>query len=244
MPPFFIKTTDQCGPFASGQEELRAYLGNKYTEKSETHLVEEWSAMARQSPEQIEEFYRSTDAYLFDLTNWHASTRFPYAEVIGSFACRHGFRHLLEFGCGIGTDGLKLLQRGFEVTFYDFRNPSTEYLEWRLAKRGGKGTIRYAGEDELPAADLTFAIDVLEHVVDPAATLRRLGARTKALVPHFPITTQKGKYPMHFHLPKRELRGVLRQEGFRRVSNPAQWRYRNSLLLPWEAPEFWLNTHA
>jgi SAM-dependent methyltransferase len=241
MPRFWVQTSDVCGPFASGQEELRAFLGDKYAAPSDFRLIEGWQASTRKTPREIEDFYRSTDAYLYDLTKWHSSNRFPYAEVIGDFAWRHGFKRLLEFGCGIGTDGLKLLQRGFEVTFYDFRNPSTEYLKWRLTKRGSKAAILYAGEDDLPTSDLTLAIDVIEHLVDPAGTLKELASRTKALVPHFPITTQPRKYPMHFHLKKRHLRRVIRDQGFRRVRDLSQLRYKWALVL-WlsETPDFWL----
>ena len=237
---FWIQTTDVCGPFLSGEEELRTFLGDKYSHKTYAHLAAEWKSSSRKTPREIEEFYRSTDVYLYDLTDWHLSNRFPYAEVIGDFALRHGLRRLLDFGCGIGTDGLKLLQRGFDVMFYDFRNPSTEYLEWRLAKRGTKAPILYAGEDPLPENDLTFAIDVIEHVVDPAGTLKELANRTKALVPNFPITTQKHKYPMHFYLRKRQLRRVIRQQGFRRVWDLSQLRYKWGLLLPTETPDFWI----
>ncbi len=242
MPRFWIRITDVCGPFASGEEELRAFLGDKYTAKSDSRLIGEWQSSTRKTPQEVEQFYRSTDAYLYDLTEWHASNRFPYAEVIGDFASRYDFKRLLDFGCGIGTDGLKLLQRGFDVTFYDFRNPSTEYLKWRLAKRGSKGAILYAGEDELPVTDLTFAIDVIEHLVDPVDTLKELASRTKALVPHFPITTQQYKYPMHFHLKKRELRRVIRDRGFRRVWHMSQLRYKWGLLLPSETPDFWIRS--
>jgi SAM-dependent methyltransferase len=240
MEHFLIPTTDVCGPYVSGEEELRAFLGDRYTAEAGSCLIRDWESSPRETPEAVEDFYRSTAGYLYNLTRWHASNRFPYAEVIGDFASRHGFKRLLDFGCGIGTDGLKLLERGFDVTFCDFRNPSTEYLKWRLEKRGSQAPILYAGEDQLPATDLTFAIDVIEHVVDPAGTLKELAGRTRALVPHFPITTQKHKHPMHFHLRKRQLRRVMREEGFRRVWNLAQFRYKWALLLPTEMPDFWV----
>jgi hypothetical protein len=242
MRPFFwIEHIDACGAFVSGKAELRTFLGGKYKDKTESDLAREWAKISRQTPEQIEEFYRTTDGYLYNLTEWHAANRFPYAETIGDFAASKGFRHLLEFGCGIGTDGLKLLARGFNVTFYDFRNASTEYLKWRLEKRRLKATILYAGEDEPPKNDLTFAIDVIEHLPDPGTTLKELAARTNALVPHFPITTQQHKYPMHFHLNKRQLRQVIRGQGFRRVRPLSQLRYKWGLLLSLsETPDFWL----
>ncbi len=208
------------------------------------HLIDEWIAQPRETPQDIEEFYRGTDVYLYDLTQWHASSRFPYAAAAGAFAARHGYKNLLDFGCGIGSDGLRLLNWGFEVTFYDFRNPSTEYLEWRLKKRGiGKNVIKYAGEDELPYSDLTLAIDVIEHVVRPSETLKTIAGRTKALVVHLPLTTQKHKYPMHFDLNKPQLRRVIKEEGFHRVRDFSSLRYKNGFLL-WltESPEFWLKT--
>ena len=245
MQRFWIQTTDVCGPFASGEEELQAFLGDRYIANADARsgLIRDWQSSTRKTPQEIEEFYRSTSGYLYNLTRWHARNRFPYAEVIGDFASRHGLKRLLDFGCGIGTDGLKLLERGFDVAFYDFRNPSTEYLAWRLAKRRRKGTILYAGEDELPETDLTFAIDVIEHVVDPAATLRQLTSRTRALIPHFPITTQQHKHPMHFHLKKRQLRQVIRDEGFRRVWDMSQLRYKWGFLLPTETPDFWIRSN-
>jgi len=244
MPSFWISTSDIVGPFATGEEELKTFLGSRYAAKSSSHLVEEWAARSRDTSQDIEEFYRETDAYLYDLTKWHATNRFPYAEAVRHFAARHGLKRVLEFGCGIGSDGLKLLDWGFDVTFYDFRNPSTEYLEWRLKKRGiAKDIIRYAGEDELPPNDLTMAIDVLAHVVDAPATVNALAAHTKALVVHLPLTTQKSKYPMHFHLNKRQLRRMISEAGFSRQWDLSSLRYKKGLLL-WltEAPEFWLKT--
>ena len=41
-------------------------------------------------------------------------------------------RAVLDYGCGIGADGLLLLEAGYRVEFADFDNPSIEYLRWRL----------------------------------------------------------------------------------------------------------------
>ncbi len=38
---FWIPTSDVCAPFASGQEELRAFLGDKYTGKSDDELIQQ-----------------------------------------------------------------------------------------------------------------------------------------------------------------------------------------------------------
>lgn len=224
-----------------GEAELKAYLGDQYEIKDgKSELLRQWSDAPRENVHQVEDFYRSTDAYLFDLTQWHTTNRFPYAEVIGDFALRWGFKSLVDFGCGIGTDGLKLLYRGFDITFYDFRNPSTDYLKWRLQKRGLKAKILFAGEDELPSSDLTFVIDVVEHLPDPVATLAQIAQRAKGVVCHIPITLQLDQYPMHFQLDRKAIRSTIRRQGYKRVLSLSQFRYKRGALQFWEAPDFWV----
>ncbi len=226
--------------FASAREELRAYLAERGEELSASDLVGEWKAKERRSPEEIEGFYRETTAYLFDLTEWHSGKRYPYADIIGDFAAKHGCRRLLDFGCGIGADGLRLIERGFEVSFCDFRNASTEYLAWRLKQRGWDAKIYYAGEDELPANDLTFAVDVIEHLVDAPRTIGDLASRARAMVYHVPITLQQHRYPMHFPVDRRALGKAMREQKFRRVRDFSFLKYPRALAMMWEAPQFWL----
>ena len=235
-------STRTSQPFASAREELRAYLAEKGQTPAETDLVADWQAKRRQSPEEIEGFYRETNAYLFDLTEWHSGKRYPYADIIGDFAAKHGCRKLLDFGCGIGGDGLRLLERGFEVSFCDFRNASTEYLAWRLKQRGWDARIYYAGEDEPPQNDLTFAVDVIEHLVDAPRTIGDLATRTRAMVYHVPITAQQDKYPMHFKVDRGALSQAMKQRGFRRVRDFSFLKYPLALAMMWEAPQFWVRS--
>jgi hypothetical protein len=226
--------------FASPREELRAYLEERAQEAGGSDLITDWNAKPRHTPDEIEGFYRETNAYLFDLTEWHAGKRYPYAEIIGDFAAKHGCRRLLDFGCGIGGDGLRLMERGFEVSFCDFHNASTEYLAWRLKQRGWNSRIFYAGEDELPANDLTFAVDVIEHLVNAPKTIGDLASRARAMVYHVPITTQKHKYPMHFDVDRGALSRAMREQGFRRVRDFSFVRYPLAVAMFWEGPQFWL----
>ena len=83
---------------------------------------------------------------------------------------------VLDYGCGIGSDGLALLEAGYEVEFADFDNPSTAYLRWRLARRELSAPI-YDLDVEVPGGfDAAYAFDVIEHVDDPFALPRRAGA--------------------------------------------------------------------
>jgi 2-polyprenyl-3-methyl-5-hydroxy-6-metoxy-1,4-benzoquinol methylase len=102
-------------------------------------------------------------------------TKLPYLhELVGRL--EPGAR-VLEYGCGIGSDGLMLLAAGYRVEFADFDNPSTAYLRWRLEQRGLEAPV-HSLDGEVPTGfDAAFAFDVIEHVRDPWAFLRELEAR-------------------------------------------------------------------
>ena len=122
--------------------ELRAYLGAAYDhsrlERWEAQLDEEF---ARAPDEQS--FYRSSEGYLYNLTAFAVSgTKLPYLHDLVRLV-EPGAR-LLDFGCGIGSDGLALAEAGYDVTFADFDNPSTRYLRWRW-RGGARGPLPRSG---------------------------------------------------------------------------------------------------
>src|SRR5689334_22009926 len=102
--------------------ELKEYLGTQYDqrrlERWEEEVNEEFARVASEG-----ELYRSSEAYLYNLTAFAMSgTKDPYIAEI----CRRVPRgsRLLDYGCGIGSDGLRLIDAGYEVAFADFDNPS------------------------------------------------------------------------------------------------------------------------
>jgi len=225
--------------------ELKTYCKENFKEEEiVSSLINDWNSKPRDTRDSVEEFYSSTRAYLYDLTRWHSSLRYPYPMVTGNFARKNGFDHILEFGCGIGTDGLYLLEQGFKVSFYDFRNACTEYLSWRLKQRGFSANIYYAGEDELPENDLTLAVDVIEHLVDPENTLKSITKHTSAVSLHIPFMSFHKKYPMHFSVNKKRLYAVMRKNCFRHVQSPSFYLQDfRALLLFLEKPQFWIKDH-
>lgn len=158
-------------------EELQAYLGDDF----DRDLLHGHRRAVDEEMERIGDeaaFYRQSRTYLYDLTAFAAwDTKQPYRRALQR-AVPPGSR-LLDYGCGIGSDGLRLTRRGYQVEFADFANPSTEYLRWRLARRGIDAPV-YDLDGEVPGGfDAAFSFDVIEHVDDPIGFLEGLERRAR-----------------------------------------------------------------
>ncbi len=130
MPPAL---SSSCDP-AREQAELREYLGGSYDHSR----LQQYERVLDDEQRRIgdeQRLYRTSEAYLYNLTAFAMTgTKLPYLEELVA-AVPPGAR-LLDYGCGIGSDGLCLLEAGYRVSFADFDNPSTRYLRWRLERRG------------------------------------------------------------------------------------------------------------
>jgi SAM-dependent methyltransferase len=180
--------------------ELREYLGDAYDQRRLDRWEEEVNEELARS-ESEEELYRSSEAYLYNLTVFAMSgTKDPYLEEIA----RHvpaGSR-LLDYGCGIGSDGLRLIEAGYEVAFADFDNPSVRYLRWRLERRGLDARIFDLDREQPAGFDLAYAFDVIEHVDDQFDFLRRMeGAADRVLVNFLDEEAAEGDNPLHRDMP-------------------------------------------
>ena len=134
---------------AREQAELEEYLGAGFElrrlQDYEGELEREFAGFADERA-----FYRESESYLYNLTVFAMSrTKVPYLREL-TRQVEPGAR-LLDYGCGIGSDGLALLEAGYRVEFADFDNPSIAYLRWRLARRGLEAPI-WDLEREVPAA--------------------------------------------------------------------------------------------
>ncbi|MGI8633469.1 MAG: class I SAM-dependent methyltransferase [Solirubrobacterales bacterium] len=114
---------------------------------------------------------------------------------------------ILDYGCGIGSDGLALLEAGYEVEFADFDNPSTRYLRWRLARRGLDVPVHDLDAGVPGGFDGAYAFDVLEHLTDPVAVLEQIEQRT-ALVCVNLLEPAEDEPAVHHTLP---IGGLLRR---------------------------------
>jgi SAM-dependent methyltransferase len=211
--------------------ELEEYLGDAY---DEAHLRRWQEAvdeeLARIGDEQA--LYRTSQMYLYNLTVFAMSrTKEPYLADLADLV-PPGSR-VLDYGCGIGSDGLLLLEAGYDVGFADFANPSTEYLRWRLRKRGLEAPI-YDLDSAPPAPgwDAVYAFDVIEHVEDPFAFLGELERLAKLVVVNF-LEPVPDEPEVHHELP---LGALLDHVSTRRIRRYRHYHGRSHLVMYEDRP--------
>jgi len=146
--------------------------------------------------EDILDFYRNTDLYIYDLTWFWSHNRKMREEITGKW--KPGIGKVLDFGCGIGDYGLEYAMDNpsSDVDFYDINIHNLDYLEYRIGvyeaqKLVGKGKLKVYNEahgnllkKQEGVYGMIFAIDVLEHIKNPeetVAALRRMLSRNGTL---------------------------------------------------------------
>jgi 2-polyprenyl-3-methyl-5-hydroxy-6-metoxy-1,4-benzoquinol methylase len=151
---------------------------------------------------------------------WHANDPWPAANVaILDYAKTHSMQSYLDFGSGVGANGILFAKHGFDVTVADVSRTMLDFARWRLERRGLAAQFLYLREQALPSSryDLVSAVDVMEHVVNPARELKRLGRATKsggALVFNC-LTGIDPDKPMHIIHSSYDLYRGVRAAGFR-----------------------------
>jgi GT2 family glycosyltransferase/glycosyltransferase involved in cell wall biosynthesis/2-polyprenyl-3-methyl-5-hydroxy-6-metoxy-1,4-benzoquinol methylase len=138
---------------------------------------EAWVARSPDTRQQIELFYQTTDAYIFDLmVESHRDVRVTWRAAISKTLEEH-FAHvdrapkILDYGGGVGTDAMFWARRGFDVDYYDLPGVTSSFAGARFrAKRVPVRSIR------IPEAcyDAIVSLEVMEHLVDPLEHTRRI----------------------------------------------------------------------
>jgi SAM-dependent methyltransferase len=210
---------------AREESELRAYLGEDFRldrlQHYQQHLDEEFAEIGHEDT-----FYLTSRAYLYNLTAFAMTgTKLPYLRELTRLV-PPGAR-LLDYGCGIGSDGLLLLEAGYRVEFADFDNPSVEYLRWRLADRGLDAPIHDLEKGVPDGFDAAYAFDVIEHVPDAFAFLGEMQQRARLVCVNF-LEPEPGDQDLHHELPIADL---LRHVADHRLRHYALLHRRSHLVL-------------
>jgi 2-polyprenyl-3-methyl-5-hydroxy-6-metoxy-1,4-benzoquinol methylase len=218
---------------AREEAELRTYLGDDFRldrlQHYQEHLDAEFAEVGHEDT-----FYLTSKAYLYNLTAFAMTgTKLPYLRELTAHV-PPGAR-LLDYGCGIGSDGLLLLEAGYRVEFADFDNPSVEYLRWRLARRALEAPIHDLKQGVPAGFDAAYAFDVIEHVPDAFVFLGEMEQRAKLVVVNF-LEPEPGDQDLHHELPIREL---LDYVAARKLRKYALLHRRSHLVLYEPQPASW-----
>lgn len=164
-------------------DELASYLGtDRATAQMKAYqgcsnLAAEWRRMNPQTPKDIWLFYCQAENYIFDLAQWHMSDGLKQqTQRIVDFCRQQKLRRLLDYGCGIGEDGIALAEAGFEVTLADVPGKTLQFARWRVQQRGLQvHFIEIWDGDDSPLQetyDGIICLEVLEHLWNPPAILK------------------------------------------------------------------------
>lgn len=99
------------------------------------------------------------------------------SDLVHSLLQRHLPHHsrVLNYRCGIGSEGLRLTAAGLSVQFADHPGAPLDYLKWRLAERQLGMPVYELGEDSLPRDfDAAFCLDSTGQGSDPLQVLNDL----------------------------------------------------------------------
>ena len=138
-------------------------------------VADEWNQKLPQTPDKISDFYKQTGSYIFDLAGWHRGdpARRKLTETAISICKQNNVQKVLDFGCGIGQDGISFSGEGFAVTLADLPGKTLDFAKWRIERRNLN--IKIVNADGLSGmCDAILCFDVLEHLWEPEETVRYL----------------------------------------------------------------------
>lgn len=223
-----------------GLMELREYLGEKFVEyyDSSWALANEWNELNPTTNKEIFDYYKNTENYLFNLVIWHESgDRPPLQELLSELSAKYNLNSFIDFGCGVGTDSLFLLEKQKKVFMTDLIGNSTKFLNWRVKKRGLEKKAFLVDSEKVMGfsdSDMFWAIDVLEHLQDPLSVLDRLPENLKIFAHRSQFGDDaSGRHPSHLSFDGNLLNKGLFERGFveiQSVYGVSIWVNRNSIV--------------
>lgn len=197
-------------------EDLTTYLGLP----TETIAQEYWryrtgedtlaqERVARATDEAtVAAYYAMTPHYLYELSYWEASfDKQAWFRVLLCAAQKYNWRHVLDFGGGVGGLSLYLQSHGIDCDHLDIPGKTFDYAKWRFARHKlNVAVLDATSRNGLPQGfyDAVIAWDVLEHLFDLEGaidTIARLLRPNGWFISKSTFAESDGHH-LHIHLAK------------------------------------------
>ena len=176
----------------------------------------EWEQAAPKTAEDMRAFYGKTDAYVWSLSLYSASSNYDwYRNICRTMAELQNASPnkrlcALDYGSGVGETAILLASLGYQITIADVPGRTFEYAKHRLQRRGVAFRTVPVTED-LPHLegpyDVVVAFDVLEHIAEPDRIYKHLlrNLRPGGLIADVsPFDQDEGNYAgVHLHENRR-----------------------------------------
>lgn len=132
--------------------------------------------------DELLEWYRTTDAYIWELSAYHIDPGFNYIGMVDGIVTRlknEEVKKVLCLGDGIGDMTLACLRAGLDAAYHDLAQSRTaRYANMRIWSQTGKMPLDWSNAGWTPprippdSFDAIVASDFLEHVTDVEAWVK------------------------------------------------------------------------
>ena len=186
-------------------EELSEFTGRDpwlVNERCKTAIIE----LAWQWPQYKDkelEFYRESELYIFDLTMYQSVLKERgFHAMFGQYLKDLNIKTMLDFGGGIGEYTILAEKAGVKTTYLEVAGSHTMgYALYRFANHEVYPEI-LTENDDVDYYDMIVAMDVFEHIADPAELITKLAKKCRYLICNMPGELPYGPaYPQHISFP-------------------------------------------
>ena len=168
-------------------------------------VKDDWEKANPKTEEEVIKFYKKCKNYIFDLAEWHEQAYqkkwdldlIKIVKTINPMA-----KTVLDYGCGIGSNGFLFHEAGFDVTLVDLESFSLDFAGFLIKKYNlSINVIKIDKEDIKDKFDVILCLDTIEHVVDPKGLLEKLVSYLNPEGKLFLTVVEPDPYhPMHFRV--------------------------------------------